>query len=586
MSELLIKLAEHGINAPRGAGFRHGDNYTTCPRCSDQRKGGNKIKPCLSVKIDDNGGAVWNCHHCGWTGNVPSAAYSKAARAEMREPPRRPPPPAATPRPDAFFKFFEDRGIAREVVEEMGIYRGSHFFPQCGQEKPCIVFPYVKGGELVNNKYRSAQKDFAQDKGAERSLFNFDQIADDVLIWCEGEMDVLACMTAGYRSVTTLPDGAPNKEKEEDDPRREHDKRFEALSAAADRLKSVKKVIVAADGDGPGSILAEEIARRLGKDRCWRVRYPAGCKDANEVLVRYGVAALQGMIEKAKPYPVKGVYTVDDYLGKVLDLYRGHIQHGLTTGFPRLDEHMKLTGSGHLIIVTGIPNHGKSEFLDQIMLNYCRLHNWSVGYCSFENRPERHLAKFAEKILEKPFRKYDWSTVTPMDEADLEMAMEWAAEHIYFIRADDEAPTPEWILEKARDLVVRYGIKALVIDPYNEIEHRRQPGMTETEYLSQLLGKFRRFGEHHAVDVFFVAHPTKLQKTEGMEPIPDLYDISGGAHWNNKADFGFSVWRDKANPKAPVLVKIHKVRDKDLGKAGEVDFDYHRLTGTYTEAIG
>ena len=67
----------------------------------------------------------------------------------------------------------------------------------------------------------------------------------------------------------------------------------------------------------------------------------------------------------------------------------------------------------------------------------------------------------------------------------------------WLIRFDDEAPTIEAILEKARAAVMRHGIRGLVIDPYNEIEHRRPVNMTETEYVSQLLGKVKRFAQHH-----------------------------------------------------------------------------------------
>ncbi|WP_431861423.1 DnaB-like helicase C-terminal domain-containing protein [Azospirillum sp.] len=582
MTELIAALAENGVRPQRGGGFRRGDNYTTCPQCSHTRK--KKTDPCLSVTLDDNGGAVWMCHHCGWSGNVAGFLYRRASQDD-RKPIRRPEPPKETPRPDPFWAFFDRRSIDREVVEEMGIYRGEAYFPQAGQSKPCIVFPYVADGVLVNNKYRSAQKEFAQDKDAERTLYNYDQIADDMLIWVEGEMDVLACLTAGYRSVVTLPDGAPKDLKDEDDPRRETDKRFAAMTNCADRLERIQRVVIATDTDEPGNNLAEELARRLGKERCWRARWPAGCKDANEVLTKMGVDVLRRCIESAKPYPVKSLHTAETYRDDVMALYRGEIQQGLTTGFENLDRFMKLTGTGQLVILTGIPNHGKSEFLDQILVNYCRLHGWRVAYCSFENNPPRHIAKLIEKVVKKPFRQYDGVNVTPMTSDEVEMGMEWVEEHCLFLRAEEEAPTIDWILEKTKAAVLRYGIKALVIDPYNEIEHKRPDGMTETEYLSQLLGKARRFGENHGVDMIFVAHPTKLQKNgDGQEPVPDLYDISGGAHWNNKADIGFAVWRDKSNPNSTTLVKVHKVRNKDLGQVGTADFVYHRLTGTYTEA--
>jgi hypothetical protein len=108
---------------------------------------------------------------------------------------------------------------------------------------------------------------------------------------------------------------------------------------------------------------------------------------------------------------------------------------------------------------------------------------------------------------------------------------------------DDEEPTVDWILDKARGAVLRHGVNGVVIDPYNEIEHRRPANMTETEYISQSLAKQKRFAVNHGVHFFEVAHPVKLPREDGKYPPPTLYDISGSANWANKADVGLTVHR-------------------------------------------
>ena len=50
-----------GINLKRS----QGSVKTKCPKCSHTRK--NKTDDCLSVNIDEG---LYNCHHCGWGGNV------------------------------------------------------------------------------------------------------------------------------------------------------------------------------------------------------------------------------------------------------------------------------------------------------------------------------------------------------------------------------------------------------------------------------------------------------------------------------------------------------------------------------------
>ena len=99
----------------------------------------------------------------------------------------------------------------------------------------------------------------------------------------------------------------------------------------------------------------------------------------------------------------------------------------------------------------------------------------------------------------------------------------------------------------------RYGIRGLVIDPYNELDHQRPVHMNETEYVSQMLTKVKRFAQHNDVHVWFVAHPRQLQGWRG-EP-PNLYDISGSAHFINKADNG---------------LVIHRNRDLEQGKLSHV----------------
>ena len=100
--------------------------------------------------------------------------------------------------------------------------------------------------------------------------------------------------------------------------------------------------------------------------------------------------------------------------------------------------------------------------------------------------------------------------------------------------------------------LARYGIRGLVIDPYNELDHQRPAQMNETEYVSQMLTKIKRFAQHHDVHVWFVAHPRQMRDWKG-DP-PNLYDISGSAHFINKCDNGIVVHRSRDPNEDPRLV--------------------------------
>ena len=83
------------------------------------------------------------------------------------------------------------------------------------------------------------------------------------------------------------------------------------------------RIVLATDNDEPGQALAEELARRLGRERCLLVRWPQGAesvaqadghrspgylKDANEVLVNGGAEALRECVANADPYPIRGLF--------------------------------------------------------------------------------------------------------------------------------------------------------------------------------------------------------------------------------------------------------------------------------------
>ena len=107
-------------------------------------------------------------------------------------------------------------------------------------------------------------------------------------------------------------------------------------------------------------------------------------------------------------------------------------------------------------------------------------HDTRWALCSFENSPEDHILKLAEKKLGMP--AWEGMGAHRMGEGDLKRAMGWINEQFTFIRAEDESPTIDWVLEKARIAVMRYGIQGLVLDPYNEFEHVRTRGVTEGDH--------------------------------------------------------------------------------------------------------
>jgi twinkle protein len=484
--------------------------------------------------------------------------------------------------PTNVLAWFEKRGISPETLKRNRIGYGVHFIPGAGKEVNAIQFPYLRGGEVVNIKYRDGEKHFCQAKDAEKIFYGLDDVAGmDIAIIVEGEMDKLALEEAGIRNVLSVPDGAPGKLKETASP---DDKKFEYIGNSWPQLEHIKTFVLAVDSDEPGKVLEEELARRLGREKCLRVNWPtagdAPCKDANEVLMTHGADVLRECIDLAAPYPIRNLVDIGADETDILTLYHEGYAKAFSTGWPCLDDYLKIR-AGELSVVTGTPGSGKSEWIDALMVNLAENEGWKFAVCSFENPVATHRSKLIEKRMRLPF----WPGVSMrMSEAELRQGAEWVREHFHFMQFADDAPTIDAILDTARGAVRRYGIKGLVIDPYNEIEHKRPAAMTETEYVSEMLGKIKRLAQNHDVHVWFVAHPGKLPRDrDGKRGIPGLYDISGSANWVNKADIGIVVHRDPAEKPPATEIHIRKVRFRVVGQLGTVKLSWDKKTGRYSD---
>jgi twinkle protein len=262
-----------------------------------------------------------------------------------------------------------------------------------------------------------------------------------------------------------------------------------------------------------------------------------------------------------------------DLLAQVLELKHQKLHRGYSTGWADLDEHFTVR-PGEFTVITGMPSHGKSEWLDALCVNLVKKFNFRIPIFSPENHPlEMHLSKILEKVSGKPF--YGQGR---MDTLEMLEALESIETNFGFIKPSETEFTPRDIANLAADFLngcLDTMPKAMIIDPWNEMDHYRPPGLSETEYISRILTELRRFAREFKTHLFLVAHPMKMQKDkDGNYPVPRPYDISGSAHWYNKADNCIAVWRDVVNDPYMTQVHIQKVRFKATGKPGMVNLEY------------
>lgn len=277
-----------------------------------------------------------------------------------------------------------------------------------------------------------------------------------------------------------------------------------------------------------------------------------------------------------------GVCTPVVLLNKLLDLWDEGLPPGDETGWPALDRHYTVA-PGQVTVVTGWPGSGKSEWLDALLVNLWH-QGWKIAIFSPENQPiELHMAKLLEKISGKPFGPGPTPRLPQEDMKTLLFGMQGFA----FVKPPEaDALTAKQVIDAAQGwLDQQKGKRGLVIDPWNELEHNRPAGLSETEYISQQLSLVRNWARANNVHVWIVAHPQKMRRDDaGKLPVPRPDMISGSQHWWNKADCAVTVWRDLHEPDSQeVEVHVQKVRFKHIGRPGLVNLKYDRVTGRYFE---
>jgi twinkle protein len=462
--------------------------------------------------------------------------------------------------------FLRRRGISEEAATRFSIGIAEH--PELGR---CMTFPYFLNGNLTATKLRNQHKQFSQKGSCAVTFFNSECLSDKALdglplIVAEGEIDLLTVIECGFDRAIGFGAGAPPKVTNWPIPD-EDDKRYSAIYNHKTELERADKIILLTDADEAGRFLNIDLRRRFGEYRCWSVKYPDGCKDINDVLLRHGKQACIDVINQAFPSPIPNVKKLADY-PELLP------PETYDTGWPWADQNLQLF-KPELMIVTGVPSHGKSTLTNALCLNLAYKHHFKIGMSSLEMPPVPYFRDGARRYLTQAFNM----TVFQADK--------FINDHISFIDPDesmDVDPTLDWFLDRLNMAWLREGLDMFVLDPWNELSHdwRKSGYGSFTEYVGEAIKEIKRFIRRRNMIGCVVAHPSKMND-KGKINKPTLYDISDSSHFYNKADHGIVVWR--VNNSGDIDLDVQKSRFSVFGgKPGIVKFRMENY-GRFVERI-
>lgn len=527
-----------------------GDQKVICPKCSHTRS--NKKDPCLSVNVEKG---VWRCHHCEFKGAVakimPKKEYTKPV-SELKK------------LSDPLIKWFEGRGISNQTLLRYKITESVDYMPQTGAEARCINFNYFLYGTLVNIKFRDSSKNFKLSAGGLLCLYGIDVALDNSdteLVITEGEMDTLSFYEAGIQNAVSVPNGASKGNQ-----------KLEWLEDIYNVFEG-RRVLLATDTDEAGIALRNELARRLGKENCFIVTFPEGCKDANEVLLKHGKEALVECYKNAEPFPVDGLDDVSQ--GDLLTLWEQGYPEGFDTGWDNMDEHF-VWHAGMVTLITGEPASGKTTWLKNLLVRLSERHGWPYLLYSAEEASATYAV--TDLLSIKSGKSFFVSPNSPrITKEEIESLTPFITSHFRYYKLSENDGTIESILAKAKEMVKRHGIRGLVIDNMSTVERGIKGSDSNRHHaIGNMMRDLRNFARENGIHIWLIAHPKKLSKLpNGKYEVPTGYDVGDSSHYYNAPDVGITVYRNRETKQTEI--HFWKVRFRFSGSEG---IDYFRYDVT------
>jgi twinkle protein len=464
-------------------------------------------------------------------------------------------------------KRLQERGLDPILCARLGVH-------SMGK---AIAFDYLANGKLHNTKIRHGKGDMPWEHGGRPLiLWNVDclvgsPVPDEEVIITEGEPDAITFLQAGFSRVVSVPNGAQSGASDAE----KIQQGFEYLFRGKELLPGLERIgrfVIATDGDAKGQQCRDALAVRLGDERCRWVVYPAGCKDANDVLQKHGLEAVVQLVVGAKPMWIDEVCRMSD----VPDV---GTEPRYRIGIPELDSHGFRITLPALWVLLGPYGSGKSVLLRQVLCQLWRHHGWPAALTSFEERIKpRYQRDFRRNLIGRQTTPDQPWTDEEIAAADEEIERGF----VFMQRAKRKVFDTEAFLDRAEFAMRVYGVKVIAVDPFNELRLNVPGNGSRTDYIGDFMMEFKDLCDDYQALGIIAAHVSKAsaEKRLSKGQILTLNDGEDSRHWGGKADMGWCIWREIDGP---TWLHVDKVKDHEtMGRPTLARLELDRALNQFT----
>lgn len=458
---------------------------------------------------------------------------------------------------DAMDYLMNGRGFSRDIIVKQKIgFVPKKFFRSAGENR-AIVYPYLVNGNCVFWHYRTlptmplsknkVPKDFITPTGWDATLYNSGVLLDGLkdLIIVEGEANCIAAMDKGVENICGVP-GANFKKADW----------IEKL----DKIESLERIYLCYDKDKPGQKAAQQMAARIGFERCWKIKLPDFTvttdegetrqgKDLNEYFAFGGGTAesFEKLKAEAVQCDVDGVTSSIDALSDLEEkIIQGGLEPKYKSGWASLN---KLVGfdEGDVIDIIAPEKIGKTTFGMDLMEHMVHTYNEDGVIICLEMMTDRmarkwvaHVSGFADNIPKTP------EEGEKLKQEFLTKALPFARYkalnregRLYFCYP--QYKTDEDIYTLMRDCTRRYGVKWIMLDNLQRLCDSTLGGKNRTVHLSQISKKSSQIAKDFGVQLIRILQPHRIK--DGQIVTTD--DVDGSSQCMKDCDCAITLHRNR-----------------------------------------
>ena len=441
---------------------------------------------------------------------------------------------------EVFGYLTRERGLSAEVLKRYRVQECSHWFGGFKREVLSMAFPAYGGkgekADLLNIKYIALQrneagkKECSQDPNGTCHLWGWQAIDENAreIVICEGEIDAMTVAMLGYNALS-VPMGA------------HADSSDGSVNAANkwiendwERLARFETIRICMDNDEPGKAAALTLYNRLGVHRCEIVDIPKPAKDPNELFFE-NPQHLADAIERAHGIDPIQLKRAIDFKQKLRDRLDGKSAY-MGRDLPwNLGEWFRIR-NGELTVVSGYSGHGKTEWLNDLLLNLCITGKERACIASLEVPIDRTLESLWKQCAGVK-DDYDGGCKIP---TLFENALDILNEHFLFYDCAETARVDD-IIEVFSYAARRYGVKLFCLDSVMCVDVNED----DLDSVKKVMQKLAKFVMQFDVHLFLVAHAKKPnEKRPEWKCPPSKHDVSGSKAISDLAHNIIIVWRN------------------------------------------